>query len=64
MKQLRDWVRVWSRRLFGDSSLFWELLTWVILLIVSYLVVFMAIIFVYAVTLALWNILLELARVR
>lgn len=61
MMQLRDWVRVWSRRWFGESRL-WELLTWAFLLIVSFLVVFTAVVFVYAVIVALWNILLELAR--
>ena len=63
MKQLRNWVRVWSRRWFGESRL-WEFLTWCVLLIVSFLVVFTAVVFVYAVILALWNILLELARLQ
>jgi hypothetical protein len=60
---VRDLVRHWSRNWFGDGRL-WEALTWCALLLLSFLVVFMAVVFAYAVTLALWNILFELARVQ
>jgi hypothetical protein len=54
MMQLRDWVRVWSRRWFGDSRL-WELLAWAVLLLWSFLLILVCVIIAYAVIFALVN---------
>lgn len=54
MKQLRDWVRVWSRRWFGDGRL-WEVLAWAVLLLWSFLLILVSIVIAYAVIFALVN---------
>lgn len=54
MMRLRDWVRVWSRRWFGDGSL-WELLAWAVLLLWSFVLILVSVIIAYAVIFALVN---------
>lgn len=53
MMQLRDWVRVWSRRWFGDDTGIWECLAWVALLVWSFVLILACVIVAYAVIMAL-----------